>query len=247
MRIAILEDDTAQVELLELWFGSAGHKCHAYTIGSAFQDALRKETYDLLIIDWNLPDTTGLEVLGWIRHNLDWHIPVLFTTSRDWEEDLVFALDRGADDYMIKPIKRAETLARVAALARRSLPGNEAEKWFRSKPYAFDIANRSVHVDGQAIELTHKEFALGLLLFRNAGRLLSRSYLLETVWGTSGDLNTRTVDTHISRVRRKLAIHPDKGWRLNAIYHHGYRLENLLPSGSADSGLEGEDLEGAEI
>ena len=239
MQIAILEDDAAQIELLKSWFVSAGHECHAYTTGNTFRDALRKETFDLLIIDWNLPDTTGPEVLGWVRDNLDWHIPVLFTTSRDREEDIVFALDRGADDYMIKPIKRAETLARMAALGRRTQSGNEGEKLFRSEPYAFDIANRCVHVDGQTIELTHKEFALGLLLFRNAGRLLSRSYLLETVWGTSGDLNTRTVDTHISRVRLKLAIHPDKGWRLNAIYHHGYRLENLMQSGPADSGLAG--------
>ena len=236
MQIAILEDDATQIELLESWFASAGHECHAYTIGSAFLDALRKETYDLLIIDWNLPDTTGPEALGWVRYNLDWRIPVLFTTSRDREEDIVLALEQGADDYMIKPIKRAETLARVAALGRRSLPGNENEKWFRSEPYAFDIASHCVHMNGETIKLTNKEFTLGLLLFRNAGRLLSRSYLLKSVWGTSGDLNTRTVDTHISRVRLKLAIQPGNGWRLNAIYHHGYRLENLMQS-PADSRL----------
>jgi len=246
VQIAILEDDTAQIELLKSWFVSAGHGCHAYTTGSTFMNALRKETFDLLIIDWNLPDTTGPEVLEWVRDNLDWHIPILFTTSRDREEDIVFALDRGADDYMIKPIKHAELLARMTALGRRTQPSNEKERWFRCEPYVFDIANRSVHVDGQTIELTHKEFALGLQLFRNAGRLLSRSYLLETVWGTSRNLNTRTVDTHISRVRLKLAIHPDKGWRLNAIYHHGYRLENLMLSGSTDFGPEREELKSAE-
>ncbi len=230
MQIAILEDDTAQIELLKSWFVAAGHECHACTISSAFKAALQKETFDLLIIDWNLPDTTGPEVLEWVRDNLDWHIPVLFTTSRDREEDIVFAFDLGADDYMIKPIRRAETLARVAALGRRTQQGSEREKLFQCEPYTFDIANRSVHLDGLSIRLTHKEFALGLLLFRNAGRLLSRNYLLKTVWGTNGDLNTRTVDTHISRVRLKLAIHPDKGWRLNAVYHHGYRLEYLMHS-----------------
>ena len=80
-------------------------------------------------------------------------------------------------------------------------------------------------VGDQAISLTNKEFQLALLLFRNSGRLLSRSYILENVWGVRSELSTRTVDTHVSRLRNKLGIRPDRGWRLNAVYHHGYRLE----------------------
>lgn len=225
MRIAILEDDPAQQELLRCWLSDAGHDCQGYQSGDAFRDALRRETCDLLVVDWNLPDTTGPEVLVWARENLDWKIPVLFTTSRDSEEDIVHALESGADDYMIKPIKQAETLARINALLRRALPGSDAQQAYSCPPFEFDIHNQCVNIDEQAISLTNKEFQLALFLFRNRGRLLSRSYILENVWGVSSELSTRTVDTHVSRIRNKLGIRPDRGWRLSAIYHHGYRLE----------------------
>jgi DNA-binding response OmpR family regulator len=122
VRIAVLEDDAAQTELIQSWFREAGHDCHAFAAGNEFKSALQHETFDLLVIDWNLPDTSGPDVLAWVRENLDWHIPVLFVTSRDHEEDIVFALEHGADDYMTKPVKRRETLARITALERRSRP-----------------------------------------------------------------------------------------------------------------------------
>ena len=225
MRIAILEDDPAQLELLRCWLTEADHECHGYASGSSFRDALRRETFDLLIVDWNLPDTSGPEVLAWVRETLDWNIPVLFTTSRDREEDIVHALDRGADDYMIKPIKRAETMARITALLRRALPDNADDQSYSCPPFEFDLRNERVTVSDQPVTLTHKEFQLALLMFRNTGRLLSRGYILENVWGVRSDISTRTVDTHVSRIRNKLGIRPDRGWRLNAVYHHGYRLE----------------------
>ncbi|MGB5729022.1 MAG: response regulator, partial [Thiogranum sp.] len=83
MRIAILEDDPAQQELICCWLTESGHECHGYQSGNTCRDALRRETFDLLIVDWNLPDTTGPDVVVWVRENLDWNIPVLFTTSRD--------------------------------------------------------------------------------------------------------------------------------------------------------------------
>lgn len=234
MRIAVLEDDAAQTELIQSWFREAGHDCHAFAAGNEFKSALQHETFDLLVMDWNLPDTSGPDVLAWVRENLDWHIPVLFVTSRDHEEDIVFALEHGADDYMTKPLKRRETLARIAALERRSLPAGEQGHSLRHGPFEFDIPSRRVTIGEDRVELTHKEFELALLLFRNPGRLLSRSYILENVWGTRAELSTRTVDTHVSRVRNKLGIRPDRGVRLNAIYNHGYRLEPL-PTSDATS------------
>lgn len=225
MRIAILEDDAAQLELLQSWIRDAGHTSEGFPTGQAFQTAVRRETYDLLILDWNLPDTTGPEMLGWVRENHDWNIPVLFTTSRDAEEDIVRALEKGADDYIIKPLKRAETMARLSALLRRALPDNDSSGTLLCAPFEFDIRNQQVTVDDESVSLTHREFQLALFLFRNSGRLLSRRYILEHVWGTSPDLTTRTVDTHMSRLRSKLGLRPDRGWRLNAVYHHGYRLE----------------------
>lgn len=233
MRIAVLEDDTDQVELMQSWLGEVGHECRAFGSGSEFRAALKRETFDLLVVDWNLPDTTGPEVLSWVREHLDWRIPVLFVTSRDHEEDIVYALKHGADDYMTKPVKQQETLARISALGRRSQPLSEEETTLRQGLFEFDIANRKVRIGPDTVKLTNKEFDLAMLLFRNPGRLLSRGYILENIWGTSGELSTRTVDTHISRVRNKLGIHPDNGVRLNAIYNHGYRLETLAATKTA--------------
>ena len=233
MRIAVLEDDTDQVELMQSWLKEVGHECQDFGSGSAFKTALLRETFDLLVVDWNLPDTTGPEVLSWVREHLDWRIPVLFVTSRDHEEDIVYALQHGADDYMTKPVKQQETLARITALGRRSQPLGEEETNLKQGRFEFDIANRQVIIDTDTVQLTNKEFDLALLLFRNPGRLLSRNYILENIWGTTAELSTRTVDTHISRVRNKLGIHPDNGVRLNAIYNHGYRLETLATSKTA--------------
>ena len=232
MRIAVLEDDKDQVELMQSWFKDVGHKCQAYGSGSEFKTVLKRETFDLLVVDWNLPDTTGPEILSWVRESLDWRIPVLFVTSRDLEEDIVYALEHGADDYMTKPVKQQETLARITALERRSQPASDLATTLKEGLFEFDLANRNVRIGTNTVTLTNKEFDLALLLFRNPGRLLSRNYILEKVWGTNAELSTRTVDTHISRVRSKLGIKPDNGVRLNAVYNHGYRLESLPVTGT---------------
>lgn len=227
MRVAVLEDDQAQAELLASWIRASGHEPYSFATGESFKNALKRDTYDLLLMDWNLPDTSGLDVLQWVRDNIDWHIPVLFTTSRDNERDVVYALENGADDYMTKPMRRAETLARIRALERRLSGQLEEPDILSMPPYRIDPGNRRISRDGEELSLTQREFDLALFLFRNAGRLLSRSYILENVWGHKGELNTRTVDTHVSRVRSKLGIGPANGWRLSAVYHHGYRLESL--------------------
>jgi len=231
MRIGILEDNRDQAEMMQTWLREAQHDCYAYGTGEKFRQALRSETFDALAIDWNLPDTTGLEVLDWVRMNVDWHIPVIFITSRDGEDDIVQALGRGADDYMIKPVRRNETLARLRALERRSAQDMEVEMVYEYPPYRVEMQERNITLDGELITLRNMEFELAFLLFRNAGRLLSRSYILENVWGTRGDINTRTVDTHISRLRNKLSIRPERGWKLSAVYNHGYRLEKVSEQG----------------
>jgi DNA-binding response OmpR family regulator len=162
-----------------------------------------------------------------LRQEYGWRLPILFVTSREREEDVVEALSRGADDYMTKPVKRAETLARIAALARRAAPQGEETGVFEFPPFSFDTTTLTVRRQGEPVELTDREFALALYLFRNAGCLLSRGQLLEAVWGRRADLPTRTVDTHVSRVRRKLALDPSTGWRVRSVYQHGYRLEAL--------------------
>ncbi|MBU1188414.1 MAG: response regulator transcription factor [Gammaproteobacteria bacterium] len=225
MRIAILEDDEPQQRLLSSWLADAGHEAHLFATGKAMRETLRREAFDLLILDWNVPDCAGIDVLRWAREHLDWAIPVLFTTVRNDETDLISALKAGADDYLCKPLKRGETLARIEAVMRRVLPEMQADKCLHFAPYTFDLQNRQVSLDDAEIRLTNTEFQLALALFRNQGRLLSRNYLMETIWGISSDIPTRRVDTYISRLRNKLDIRPNRGWCLSAVYHHGYRLE----------------------
>lgn len=231
MHIALLEDDEDQSALMQATLEDAGHKCAVFGSGKAMTMALLHESYDLLILDWVVPDMDGLEVLKWVRESMDWRIPVLFITQRDEEENVVQALQGGADDYMSKPVKRAEMLARIDSISRRSQQANADNDELEFSPYILQRTSKTVKLNGENIEITRKEFELTLFFFRNAGRVLSRGYILETVWGRSAEVNTRTVDTHISRLRRKLNIGVENGWKLTSIYQHGYRLEKSeLPS-----------------
>ena len=110
-------------------------------------------------------------------------------------------------------------------MSRRAIAQDEGQKILEFGVYTVDLTTRAVLLNGQPIELTQKEFDLTVFLFRGAGRVLSRGHILESVWGRSPDLNTRTVDTHVSRIRNKLDLRPEHGWQLKAVYQHGYRLE----------------------
>lgn len=233
MRIGLLEDDTNQIELISLWAQEAGDQIQPYTTGESFRQALAQQEFDLFVLDWHLPDTTGIEVLDWLRGEKASTTPVIFITSRDSEESVVEALDHGADDYMVKPVNKSITLARIKALQRRNqrsdtqpeaqppAPDLSIESF---DPYVVNHAEQKISCHGDSIKLTNKEFELAAYLFRHAGCLVSRDFLLQHIWGTRGDLNTRTVDTHISRIRSKLGINPSIGWQLSSIYQRGYRL-----------------------
>lgn len=226
MHIALLEDDPTQAEMVEGWLVAAAHTCRHYPSARRFLKEAGRESFDLLILDWELPDSSGIEVLDWVRSRSDWLIPVLFVTNRNNQQDIVLALERGADDYMTKPASREIMLARIKALARRG----QAVKALDTLDYGrFSIVQSEMQVmlNGRPIDLTDKEYQLTLMLFTNAGRLLSRDHILARVWGVGPGLATRTVDTHVSRLRRKLRLVPENGWRLKAVYQHGYRLEAI--------------------
>jgi DNA-binding response OmpR family regulator len=229
-RIAFLEDDASQARLLLHWLESQGMICRHFSRGGDILRAVLRDTYDLVVLDWQVPDLNGEEVLRAIRKSVREPLPVLFTTGRDREEDIVQALRSGADDYLVKPLRRLEFLARVEALLRRARGHRrDDEAPFEIGAFRVDLHGRTLHKDGAAIDLTQKEFEVAALLLRNVGRLLSRAYLLDTVWGISADVSTRTVDTHVSQLRGKLGLYPGEGWRLSAVYQHGYRLERIAP------------------
>ena len=226
LRIVILEDDADQATRMGSWITGAGHTCTVYGDVESFQREFRKSAIDVLAIDWGLGEGSGLEVLKWLRLSMSSDIPVIFITARQAEEDIVTALEAGADDYLVKPAREKEVLARLKALARRAQPEAEVLEF---PPYRFDTGNRQVLHNEQLVRLTEKEYDLALFMFRNRGRVLSRQHLLTTVWGTSAELNTRTVDTHASRLRKKLQFSTSGRWKLTSIYQHGYRLDEYVP------------------
>lgn len=208
-----------------LWLEEDGNQCQAFETGEDFLRQQRKADFDVILLDWMLPGVDGESVLQQLRNSGVTDIPVIFVTSRTTEEDMVHILDAGADDYLTKPLRQHELLARVRAVTRRIQQRLISPSSLDVGPYHFNPANRSLTLDGEAIKLTDKEYELAYYLFSNLGRLVSREQILAMVWGYENELNTRTVDTHISRIRKKLKLLPESGWRLNSIYHRGYRLE----------------------
>ena len=231
MRLAVLEDDAtirAQIQCLVL---EAGHNCQTFSTSRALTTSLRQESYDLLLLDWNMPDYSGMQLMGWARENLDPCPPVMMVTSRSEPADIVAALEAGADDYVIKPFDPAILMARLSALLRRSYqpepPVSGKEEWFG---VAFDHGSMAVFINGAEAVVTSKEFWLALTFFRNMNRAMSRTHLLEAVWGRNPDLPTRTLDVHVSRLRSRLGLRPENGFRLTPVHSFGYRLEMIEAS-----------------
>lgn len=227
LKIGLLEDDQDQAELIKYWLEDFGYSVETFASGSEFVREIPDHGFDLLILDWMVPDMSGMEALRWLRRNLDWSLPVLFATARDNEEDVVAALQAGADDYMTKPLKQHELIARVQAVARRTGLEPKQNDVIEVTPYRVDTRRREVYKNKEKLNLTKREFELAVFLFENLGRVLSRTQLLREVWGLNEAVHTRTVDTHMSRVRNKLQLEEQEGWRLNSVYHHGYRLEHF--------------------
>ena len=227
MRLAILEDDTSQLELISRWLQMAGHHVHAFEQGTALLRALEHETFDALLLDWNVPGMSGMEVLKRLRHELSSRTPVLFITARAEETDVVSALHQGADGYLVKPLRRLELLARLDAVTRRNAAKGAQAEGFEIGAFRVDAAARRLLRNNEPLALTAKDFDLAVLFLRNVGRMLARGHLWESVWNGKGVVSSRTLDTHVSRIRGKLLLLPENGWRLAAVYGYGYRLEQL--------------------
>ena len=232
MRVAVLDDDQAQLDLAQQTLEGIGHDVHSFSDGKSLLRALRRETFDLLVLDWQLPDISGLDVMRWARENLEESVPILFVTNRSGESDVIEGLSAGADDFMVKPIRVGEMTARVGALLRRAYPQRSNGEFVIDR-YRFDPAAAQIHIGDETVVLKQREFDLAVFLFRNIGRLLSRKHLLEAVWGIEAQVTSRSLDTHISRLRGKLGLMPENGYRLSAVYSVGYRLEAVYAAAAA--------------
>lgn len=230
MNIASLEDDPAQAALIAQIITDAGHKCHQFALGNDLMSSMSKSnSYDIVLIDWELPDISGLDVLRWIRSNFGLNIPVMFVTSRTAEQDLVTGLLAGADDYIVKPIRNAELIARINVLSRRInvISDNQNNNTINYGIYKLDPVRKKAYINDEILDLAPKELELALLFFNNPGRLFSRDVISMSIWGREIPSTSRTIDTHLSNMRRKLQLKAENGVRLHASYALGYRLEFL--------------------
>jgi len=226
MKVAILEDDPDAAVTVSKWLREAGYEVECFSSGVACARAVESGGFDLCLLDWMVPDLSGLEVLARLRIKLRHAMPlVVFSTGRDSEEDVVNVLAAGADDYVVKPLSRPLLLARLQAVTRRQKGGAGASLQQDFGRLTVDHGRRQLALDGCRIALTERETDLALYLFQNIARALSRERLIQVVWSRTPDVDTRTVDVHISALRRKLELRPESGWRLLSIYGHGYRLE----------------------
>jgi DNA-binding response OmpR family regulator len=224
--IVIVDDDVAHLAMLQR---ALSGKARVKQFESAESLLLSDELgiAHLIVLDWNLPGMSGLDALRAIRTKRT--TPVLFLTSFDAESRVIAALGAGADDYLVKPFRSGELMARIQALLRRFQ--SQSSKYEPSLRQLMggveaDQTNLTLQMPGQdVVKLSNKEFALAVLFFQNVGRSLSREVIVSAVWGRGQDVPSRTLDTHVSRLRTHLNLRPDMGWRLSPVYSFGYRLD----------------------
>ncbi|NLA86845.1 MAG: response regulator transcription factor [Clostridiales bacterium] len=215
IKILVVEDEKPISHLIRLSLHKAGYTCTCVYDGIAAADILECERFDLILLDIMLPGVDGFELMEFIRP-LD--MPVIFLTAKNSVNDKVKGLKMGADDYLVKPFEIIELLARVETVLRRY---HKVDSVITMDGLEIDTRSMIVRRDGEDIALTRKEYELLLLFVRNPGTALYRETIYERVWGGDYMGDSRTVDLHVQRIRKKV------GWedKLQAIYKVGYRLE----------------------
>lgn len=227
MNFALIEDSRSQAEVLKALLKSEGHQVEVFADGGSCLEAIKTRSFDFFVVDWNLPDIGGDEVLKRIREHCGWDVPVVFCTGRTDEEAASDILRLGADDYIPKPIRYMEFMARIHALLRRRKPRVSILNFGGIE---IDLEGRRIRLAGADVDLTQREFELAVILLQNIGRVLSRDELLSSVWSRDAGVDTRTVDTHASRLRKKLGLAGESGLMLSSVYGQGYRLDTVQGS-----------------
>ncbi|MCI0843888.1 MAG: response regulator transcription factor [Chloroflexi bacterium] len=225
-KILVVDDDPNVVKLVQLYLERDGHEVLTANDGVAGLEMAREELPDLIVLDLMMPRMDGMEVCRTIRAESS--VPVIMLTAMVEEDDRLAGLDLGADDYVTKPFSPRELAARVRAVLRRTARDRDdaGPGTLESGPFAVDLRQRTVSVAGTPVSLTPTEFRLIALLVREPGRIFSREQIIDRVFGYDFDGFDRTVDAHMSSLRRKVDAVPGTAKRIQTVYGSGYRLTN---------------------
>jgi len=225
-KILVVDDDPNVVELVRLYLERDGHEVLTANDGAAGLEMAREEQPSLIILDLMLPRMDGMKVCRALRAESS--VPVIMLTAMVEEDDRLAGLDLGADDYVTKPFSPRELAARVRAVLRRAARDldDAGPALLESGPFAVDLRQRTVSVDGTPVTLTPTEFRLLALLVREPGRTFTREQIIDRVFGYDFDGFDRTVDAHMSSLRRKIDAVPGTAKRIQTVYGSGYRLNN---------------------
>lgn len=214
--ILIVEDERPISDLIKMNLEDEGYRCTCVYDGLAAADILEEHTFDLILLDIMLPQIDGYELLEYIK---PLHIPVIFLTAKASLNDRVKGLNLGAEDYIVKPFEISELLARVNVVLRRF---HKNEQILAFHDLIIDLEKKTITRDNHNIDLTPKEFDLLVYFVRNKDMVLHRDSIYEAVWETEHDGNTRTLELHIQRLRKKAGLEK----HLKTLYKSGYRLDS---------------------
>jgi DNA-binding response OmpR family regulator len=221
--VLIVEDDRRIATLVAKNLQAAGYECHTVADGDAALETFERLKPALVVLDLGLPGLGGLEVARHIRRDSD--APILMLTARSSEADKVLGLELGADDYLTKPFGTSELVARVRALLRRTT-ASPRERTLTFGPLSIDPARRSAERDGQRVDLTTLEFDLLWFLASRPGQVFDRDTLMREVWGDDRIVGDRSIDSLVSRLRKKLENDPDDPHYLQTVWGAGYRFQD---------------------
>ena len=224
-KILVVEDEASFSEALSYVLGKEGFEVEVAETGDGAIAAFDKNGADLILLDLMLPGLSGTEVCKQLRSRSD--VPIIMLTAKDTEVDKVVGLELGADDYVTKPYSKAELVARIrAVLRRRSDPLDSNDSLLNAGPVKIDVERHQVSINSEIVSLPLKEFELLEFLIRNSGRVLTRSQLIDRVWGSDYFGDTKTLDVHIKRLRSKIEKDPANPVYIQTIRGLGYKFEN---------------------
>ncbi len=227
LRLAIVGHSRCECECIIALIEEAGHECFFFSNLDTFTKWCRNTAHDIIILDQSHQSRDLCNsVFHWIHGSAVCEAPVVVIGNCLTENCITDAIESGASEFVVKPVNKMDLLARLRQLIHKPVNTNIIQAF---SPFLFDTSIHQLFINEQPIELTLREFSLALYMFHNSGRVIRRKKILADIWGISNDIDTRRVDTYISRIRAKLKLNAESSWRINSIYQKGYIMEKLQP------------------